>query len=83
MTVQQRPAGNENPELATGEVEVVATELEVLSQADPLPFPIEGSAGQGGELNEEVRLRYRYLDIRRADMASRAESQVESRVPGQ
>ena len=64
--VQRRPAGNENPELATGDVEVVATGLEVLSQADPLPFPIEG----GAELNEEVRLRYRYLDIRRPDMAA-------------
>jgi aspartyl-tRNA synthetase len=64
--VRRRPAGNENPELATGEIEVAATALEVLSEADPLPFPIEGS----GELNEEVRLRYRYLDIRRADMAA-------------
>jgi aspartyl-tRNA synthetase len=65
-TVQRRPAGNENPELATGEIEVAASLIEVLSQADPLPFPIEGS----GELNEEVRLKYRYLDIRRADMAA-------------
>jgi aspartyl-tRNA synthetase len=64
--VRQRPAGNENPELATGEIEVDAADLQVLSAADPLPFPIEG----GGELNEEVRLRYRYLDIRRAEMAS-------------
>jgi len=64
-----RPAGNENPELPTGEVEVVAGEpggLEVLSEAEALPFPIEG----GGELSEDVRLRYRYLDIRRADMAA-------------
>jgi len=65
-TVQRRPAGNENPDLATGDIEVAATSLEVLSQADPLPFPIEG----GGELNEEVRLKYRYLDIRRADVAA-------------
>ena len=65
-TVQLRPAGNENPELATGEIEVAATGIEVLSQADPLPFPIEG----GGELNEEIRLKYRYLDIRRPDMAA-------------
>ncbi len=65
-TVQLRPAGNENPELATGEIEVAASGIEVLSQAEPLPFPIEG----GGELNEEVRLKYRYLDIRRADMAA-------------
>jgi len=64
--VRRRPAGNENPELATGDVEVAATALDVLSEADPLPFPIEGA----GELNEEVRLRYRYLDIRRPDMAT-------------
>src|ERR1700749_1848652 len=67
-TVQVRPAGNENPELPTGEIEVAATAVEVLAEADPLPFPIEG--GTGGDLNEEVRLRYRYLDIRRADMAA-------------
>ncbi len=72
--VRQRPAGNENPELATGEIEVAATDLHVLSEADPLPFPIEGTA----ELNEEVRLRYRYLDIRRPEMATalRARSQA-------
>jgi aspartyl-tRNA synthetase len=67
--LRPRPAGNENPELPTGEVEVVADEpggLVVLSEADPLPFPIEG----GGELSEDVRLRYRYLDIRRAEMAA-------------
>jgi aspartyl-tRNA synthetase len=63
--VRRRPAGNENPELATGEVEVAVSEIEVLSESDPLPFPIEG----GGDLNEEVRLRYRYLDIRRAEMS--------------
>jgi aspartyl-tRNA synthetase len=64
--VRRRPAGHENPELPTGEVEVAASGLEVLSAADPLPFPVEGSA----ELNEEIRLRYRYLDIRRAEMAA-------------
>src|SRR5690349_23629637 len=41
--VRARPAGNENPELPTGRVEVVATGLEVLSESDPLPFPIEGA----------------------------------------
>jgi aspartyl-tRNA synthetase len=64
--VRRRPAGNENPELPTGEVEVAVTDLEVLAESDPLPFPIEGA----GELNEEVRLRYRYLDIRRQEMAA-------------
>ena len=63
--VRVRPAGNENPELPTGEVEVVADEVEVLSEAEPLPFPVEGSA----EVSEEVRLKYRYLDIRREDTA--------------
>jgi aspartyl-tRNA synthetase len=65
-TVRRRPAGNENPELATGEVEVAVTEIEVLSESDPLPFPIDGAA----ELNEEVRLHYRYLDIRRPEMTA-------------
>ena len=64
--VRRRPAGNENPELPTGEVEVAAEQIEILAECDPLPFPIDGHA----ELNEEVRLRYRYLDIRRADMAA-------------
>src|SRR5215467_15971325 len=65
--VRQRPPGNENPELPTGEVEVVADRIEILAECDPLPFPVEGG---GSELNEEVRLKYRYLDIRRADMAA-------------
>ncbi len=64
--VRLRPAGNENPELPTGEVEVAAERIEILAECDPLPFPIDGHA----ELSEEVRLRYRYLDIRRADMAA-------------
>ncbi|HWF80745.1 MAG TPA: aspartate--tRNA ligase [Streptosporangiaceae bacterium] len=64
--VRMRPAGNENPELATGDIEVAAGAVEVLSECDPLPFPVDGHA----ELNEEVRLRYRYLDIRRAEMAA-------------
>ncbi|HEU5157068.1 MAG TPA: aspartate--tRNA ligase [Streptosporangiaceae bacterium] len=63
--VRIRPAGNENPELPTGEVEVVATEIDVLSEAAPLPFPIEGDVN----VNEEARLRYRYLDMRRASVA--------------
>jgi aspartyl-tRNA synthetase len=63
--VRVRPAGNENPDLPTGAVEVVAEELDVLSEADPLPFPVEGDA----EINEDVRIKYRYLDIRREEMA--------------
>jgi len=64
-TVRTRPAGNENPELPTGEIEVVAHDVEVLSAAEPLPFPVEGSA----EVSEDIRLKYRYLDIRREDTA--------------
>ncbi len=73
-TVRARPAGNENPELPTGEIEVVADEVDVLSEAEPLPFPVEGSS----EVSEDVRLKYRYLDIRREDTAQalRARSQA-------
>src|SRR6201982_2909578 len=63
--VRARPAGNENPELPTGAIEVAAEEVEVLSEADPLPFPVEGST----EISEDVRIKYRYLDIRREDTA--------------
>jgi aspartyl-tRNA synthetase len=63
--VRERPAGNENPDLPTGAVEVVADTVDVLSPADPLPFPIEGST----EVSEDIRLKYRYLDIRREDTA--------------
>jgi aspartyl-tRNA synthetase len=63
--VRRRPPGNENPELPTGDIEVSATGVEVLSESAPLPFPIEGSV----DVNEDVRLRYRYLDIRRAEVA--------------
>ena len=64
--VRERPAGNENPELPTGQIEVAADGLEILAVADPLPFAIEGA----GELSEDVRLHYRYLDIRRAETAA-------------
>ncbi len=64
-TVRARPPGNENPDLPTGAVEVVADEVEVLSEAEPLPFPVEGAA----EVSEDVRLKYRYLDIRRSQTA--------------
>jgi aspartyl-tRNA synthetase len=63
--VRRRPEGNENPELDTGEIEVSATDVEVLSESAPLPFPIEGTV----EVSEDVRLRHRYLDIRRSEVA--------------
>lgn len=62
-TVKLRPAGNENKEIATGEIEVVCESLEVLSEAAPLPFPVD--SGDIGNISEEVRLKYRYLDLRR------------------
>ncbi|MEV4304984.1 MULTISPECIES: aspartate--tRNA ligase [unclassified Nonomuraea] len=64
--VRVRPEGNENPELPTGAIEVVAERVEVLSESAPLPFPIEGNVG----VSEEARLKYRYLDIRRQQVAA-------------
>ncbi len=65
-TVRVRPAGNENPELPTGEVEVVAESVEILSPAAPLPFPIDEHV----EVGEDTRLRHRYLDLRRPGQAN-------------
>jgi aspartyl-tRNA synthetase len=64
--VAARPKGNENPELPTGDIEVTAAELTVLSESAPLPFPLDEHA----EVGEEVRLRYRYLDLRRTGPAA-------------
>ena len=65
-TVAIRPTGNENPDLPTGQIEVEATSLEVLSESAVLPFQIEDS---GSSIGEETRLKYRYLDLRRAGPA--------------
>ena len=72
--VAVRPAGNENPGLPTGAVEVIAAEVVVLNPSAPLPFQLD----EHGEIGEEVRLRYRYLDLRRAGPAAalRLRSQV-------
>jgi aspartyl-tRNA synthetase len=64
--VTARPEGNENPELATGAIEVTATELVVLSEAAPLPLPVDDQV----EAGDDVRLRYRYLDLRRSGPAA-------------
>lgn len=61
--VKSRPAGNENKDIPTGEIEVVCEELKVLSEAAALPFPVD--SGDIGNISEEVRLKYRYLDLRR------------------
>ncbi|OLT42454.1 aspartate--tRNA ligase [Saccharomonospora sp. CUA-673] len=63
--ISRRPEGNENPEIATGDIEVYVSELEVLSEAAPLPFPVDERVDVG----EEVRLKHRYLDLRRAGQA--------------
>src|SRR5690606_4260912 len=60
--ISPRTEGNENPEIATGDIEVSVSELEVLSEAAPLPFPVDERLDVG----EEVRLKHRYLDLRRA-----------------
>src|SRR4029077_1283780 len=63
--VGRRPEGNENPELPTGEIEVIVTALDVLSESAPLPLPIADNADAG----DDTRLRYRYLDLRRSGPA--------------
>ena len=65
-SVDRRPEGNENPQLPTGEIEVTATEVEVLSTSAPLPFQLD----EHSEVGEETRLRYRYLDLRRQGPAA-------------
>src|SRR5918997_348643 len=64
--VVRRPAGNENPDLATGEIEITATALTVLSESAPLPFPVD----EYSDANEEIRLKHRYLDLRRSGPAA-------------
>lgn len=63
--VTRRPEGNENPDLPTGEIEVTAVELEVLSEAAPLPLPVDDQV----EAGDDIRLKYRYLDLRRGGPA--------------
>jgi len=70
-TVQKRPEGNENPAIASGEIEVIADDVEILSPSAPLPFPIDDAASsKSGDVGEEVRLKYRYLDLRRGGPAA-------------
>ena len=63
--VRARPAGTVNANLASGRIEIVAAELELLNRSDPLPFQLDET------VNEEVRLRYRYIDLRREIMSQR------------
>lgn len=66
-TVTKRPSGNENPNSPTGEIEIPIDHLEVLSEAAALPFPVD--SGERVNVSEEVRLKYRYLDLRREEPA--------------
>jgi len=63
-TVRPRPKGLENPKLTTGQIEVAANTLEILSEAETPPFEIDDRV----ELNEDIRLKYRYLDLRKPAM---------------
>jgi len=73
-TVRPRPEGTVNVDLPTGEIEVAASSVEVLNEAEPPPFPLDERA----DIDEVLRLRYRYLDLRRASMqrSLRARSEI-------
>ena len=80
--VALRPAGNENSNIPTGEIEVMGDSVVVLSESTPLPFPVD--SGSEAEISEEVRLRYRYLDLRREGPAAnlRLRSKVTAAIRG-
>ncbi len=66
-TVRQRPSGTENAKIPSGQVEVVVKSFTVLNYADVLPFPVDDPE-LASKVNEELRLQYRYLDLRRPEM---------------
>jgi aspartyl-tRNA synthetase len=78
--VVTRPSGNENSAVPTGAIEVMGDDVEVLSEAAALPFPVD--SGDDVEISEEVRLKYRYLDLRREAPAAnlRLRSKVTSTI---
>ena len=78
--VALRPAGNENPNIPTGAIEIMGDDVVVLSESAPLPFPVD--SGTEVDISEEVRLRYRYLDLRREGPAAnlRLRSKVTSAI---
>lgn len=71
--VRKRPEGTINPNLPTGEIEVAASHLVILSRSEPLPFPIDD---EYHDVGEETRLHYRYLDIRRPEMLARLKTRA-------
>ena len=78
--VALRPTGNENSNIPTGAIEIMGDDVVVLSESAPLPFPVD--SGSESEISEEVRLRYRYLDLRREGPAAnlRLRSKVTSTI---
>src|SRR6266478_963995 len=66
--VHLRPEGTTNPKIDSGDIEVIAQSLEVLNMAEVLPFPVDDPE-VAAKVNEELRLQYRYLDLRRPEMA--------------
>jgi aspartyl-tRNA synthetase len=80
--VALRPSGNENANIPTGAIEVMGDDIVVLSESAPLPFPVD--SGSEVDISEEVRLRYRYLDLRREGPAAnlRLRSRVTTAIRG-
>jgi aspartyl-tRNA synthetase len=78
--VLARPAGNENPGVPTGAIEVMGDDVVILSESSALPFPVD--SGDDVDISEEVRLKYRYLDLRREAPAAnlRLRSKVTSTI---
>jgi len=78
--VVARPSGNENSAVPTGAIEVMGDDVEILSESSALPFPVD--SGDDVEISEEVRLKYRYLDLRREGPAAnlRLRSKVTSTI---
>jgi aspartyl-tRNA synthetase len=78
--VVKRPDGNENSSIPTGEIEVMGDDVTILSESAPLPFPVD--SGSDSDISEEVRLKYRYLDLRREKPAHnlRLRSKVTSTI---
>ena len=68
--VSRRPEGNENPNLPTGEIELIAADVVVLNESAPLPFQVSSGLAESDPIGEEVRLKHRYLDLRRPNPAA-------------
>ena len=76
--VSRRPAGNENPNLPSGEIEIVVQDVVVLNESAPLPFQVSSGLAETDPVGEDVRFKHRYLDLRRP--AAIAPLQLRSKV---